>query len=136
MESSVTPYRSLNIFYPKKDNSYKELEELIKRPDISKLLQDNYINVFTLMRDDINKLIVHLNDFSMMPIATFSELTEKTIKDIIEICGGLSQPQTNQTNNTTQEKQAIGGGKIDYKYKYEKYKTKYSTVKDVITKLY
>ena len=129
METSTTPYRSLNIFYPKKDNSYKQIEELIKQPNISKLLQDNYINVYTLMRDDINKLIIHLNDFSMLPIAVFSELTEKTINDIIKLCGDLEQPKQSQPVKK-------GGGKVDYKYKYEKYKTKYNMMNTVITKMY
>jgi predicted component of viral defense system (DUF524 family) len=131
METSTTPYRSLNIFYPKDSKDYKQIEELVKRSDITKLLQDNFINVFTLMREDITKLIVHLNDFNMMPIIVFNELTEKTINEIIQLCTKLGQPkQTAQTAQTVQ-----GGARTSYKYKYEKYKTKYNMMNGVITKM-
>lgn len=131
MESATTPYRSLNIFYPKNDSLYKEIEQLIKQPNITKLLQDNYINVYTLMREDINKLIIHLNDFNMVPIATFNELNEMTIKTILDLCGTLHKPNQGKTATSVQ-----GGGKTNYKYKYEKYKTKCDMMKGVITKMH
>ena len=83
------------------------------------------------MRDDISKLIIHLNDFSMMPIATFTELTEQTIDDIVKLCNKTSQPKPTQA-----QPQHSGGGEVDYKHKYEKYKAKYTMMKGTITKLH
>ena len=126
-----TSFRSLNIFYPENNVEYKKIEQLIKQSNITKLLQDNYINVFTIARDDINKLVVHLYDFNMMPIAKFNEFNENTINTIINLCNNLTQPTIN-----TQNKNLQGGGKINYEYKYEKYKSKCDMMKGVITKLY
>lgn len=103
-------FRSLNVFYPENDKTYKEFAELIKKENIKKLLEENKINVHSMMRDDISKFIAHLSDFSMTPLATFNELTEETLHKIVKLCnasGGVHK-----------------GGNVNYKHKYEKYKAK------------
>lgn len=107
-------FRSLNVFYPENDKTYKEFEQLLKKENIKKLLEENKINVHSMMRDDINKFIAHLSDFNMTPIETFSELTEETLHKIVKMCNSLGVHK---------------GGNINYKHKYEKYKAKCKLLK-------
>jgi len=102
-------YRTLSVFYPKGNQKFEDLKNLLKQEHIIKLLNDNKITIFDSMRNDITDFVAYLSDFNMMPIETFYDLTESTIQKIIQLCKKLDNIQK--------------GG--NYKSEYYKYKNRY-----------
>lgn len=111
-----------------KDNSkYKQLIEMLTNNEFTnKLIQKN-INIMENVVDDKNIFELTLYDYNMQPIQKIMDVTNNLLQQIIDIFDKLQQPK-----NSQESKIKTGGGEIDYKYKYEKYKLKYKDMTKVI----
>ena len=124
MENPILNYKLLNAMTSKKLPQYKILHDLLKQQAIIDKLTSRNINVVESIDEDYNKFKLSLYNCDMSLIMSYNDINENMINEIISVVDKLPE----------NKKQHGGGNKNYYKeqfyrYKYNKYKTKYKHFK-------
>ena len=128
MNFPVTNSRTVIVSTSKNHSDRNKLVKMLTDSELTNKLIKKNINIMENIVDDKNIFELVLYDYNMQPIEKMLDFTNNTLQQIIDIFDKLPQPKQNTNNNKK------GGGEIDYRYKYMKYKLKYNEMRSVITK--
>ena len=123
METTVN-YKMLYVITSKKNPNYTVLHNLLQKQELVNKLNEKNINVMETADEDYDKFTMSLYNCDMSLIASYNEVNERIINEILNIIDKIDKMTKNQK-----------GGNMDYykeqyyKYKYKKYRTKYKQLK-------
>lgn len=116
-------YKLLVIVSSKSNPLYLKLKDLLTEP-IVKELESRKIAISENIIDDCKQFIIYLYAPSMQLIESLNTVDNNTIRDIIKAYDDFDEKYKKEQT----------GGRVSYKHRYEKYKSKYNMMKGVITK--